>query len=842
MTAATICQEPARTWQVSSEAKTLLEKFPPRPLPAGWPRTRQDRATVEERMARAPFRADDSHARCHRKLSLQAVLDWLELYPGQTWQQRWDATGAGRDGHRDWRLQLLADLTAAGLMGQRRDYVRKVLGMGLIQLIGGDYVRPSLGWLMVTSSPLRIANEMAKVRDPHGIAELRAARMASTVGDSTMLPAIEKVALIVAAKGGMVRDVTVGDCLESMRVSREVFAGPSRSSRHSPVFYQLLHSIGNFPADAPSTVRMFSPLFAGQLPVEQLVDRYRVTCQPIRDLLVDYLRERQPAIDYNTLTALATALALWFWKDLERHHPGIDSLRLNPETAAAWKQRIRTRVVRSRNEAGETVETTVERNGAADVLMTVRSFYLDLTQWALDEPARWGPWAVPCPIRAADIQHKTMKSRRKARMDQRTRDRMPVLPILIEAVDRERKAAAARLEQATNAQPGEPFTVNGVTLQRAQLARHSPRVWAEEPATGQRRDLAREEDNAFWAWAAVEVLRATGVRVEELTELSHHSLVQYRTPGTGELVPLLQIPPSKTDEERLLVISPELADVLSAIVCRIRNPDGSVPLVVAYDHHEKVWNPPMPLLFQRTVGLESRPIPISGIRILISDALARTALTDASGNPLDFAPHDFRRIFTTDAIMNGMPPHIAQILLGHKDINTTMGYKAVYPEEAINGHRAFIARRRGLRPSEEYRRPTDAEWDEFLGHFERRRLALGDCGRAYGTSCIHEHSCVRCPLLRVDLHQRQRLIDIRDNLVARIAEAEREGWLGEAEGLRVSLTAAKDKLAQTDGVIERRNTAIALGMPSFPKIAGRVVTQSDVSANQPQLANHGFPD
>ena len=97
-----------------------------------------------------------------------------------------------------------------------------------------------------------------------------------------------------------------------------------------------------------------------------------------------------------------------------------------------------------------------------------------------------------------------------------------------------------------------------------------------------------------------------------------------------------------------------------------------------------------------------------------------------------------RHFFTTEAILNGMPPHIAQLILGHKDINTTMGYKAVYPEEAINGHRAFIARRRELRPSEEYRAPTDSEWEEFLGHFERRRLALGDCGRAYGTSCIHE--------------------------------------------------------------------------------------------------------
>ena len=32
----------------------------------------------------------------------------------------------------------------------------------------------------------------------------------------------------------------------------------------------------------------------------------------------------------------------------------------------------------------------------------------------------------------------------------------------------------------------------------------------------------------------------------------------------------------------------------------------------------------------------------------------------------------------------------------------------------------------------------------------------------------------------------------------RIAEAEREGWLGEIEGLKVSLAGAEDKLAQID--------------------------------------------
>ncbi len=48
-----------------------------------------------------------------------------------------------------------------------------------------------------------------------------------------------------------------------------------------------------------------------------------------------------------------------------------------------------------------------------------------------------------------------------------------------------------------------------------------------------------------------------------------------------------------------------------------------------------------------------------------------------------------------------------------------MGYAAIYPSDALEAHRA---------------------WQEFLGHFERRKLALGQCGRAYGSSCVHEHA------------------------------------------------------------------------------------------------------
>jgi hypothetical protein len=138
------------------------------------------------------------------------------------------------------------------------------------------------------------------------------------------------------------------------------------------------------------------------------------------------------------------------------------------------------------------------------------------------------------------------------------------------------------------------------------------------------------------------------------------------------------------------------------------------------------------------------------------------------------------------------------------------------PSEAIEAHRGFIARRRATRPSQEYRTPTDDEWDAFLAHFEKRVVSIGTCARAHATPCIHEYACVRCSFLRPSPAQRTRLEEVRDNLRARIAEATREGWLGEVEGLQISLAGANDKLDQTDATLERQAAVTQLGMPTFP--------------------------
>ncbi|MGW1469004.1 hypothetical protein ACWCPT_32245 [Streptomyces sp. NPDC002308] len=103
--------------------------------------------------------------------------------------------------------------------------------------------------------------------------------------------------------------------------------------------------------------------------------------------------------------------------------------------------------------------------------------------------------------------------------------------------------------------------------------------------------------------------------------------------------------------------------------------------------------------------------------------------------------------------------------------------------------------------------------------FEKRKLSLGTCARAFGTSCIHEHACVLCSLLRPEPSQQGNLIEIRDNLLDRISEAQREGWLGEVEGLEISLAGAEDKLSQLEAVL--KCTATHLGLPTFANIAGR---------------------
>jgi len=67
------------------------------------------------------------------------------------------------------------------------------------------------------------------------------------------------------------------------------------------------------------------------------------------------------------------------------------------------------------------------------------------------------------------------------------------------------------------------------------------------------------------------------------------------------------------------------------------------------------------------------------------------------------------------------------------------------------------------------------------------------------------------------------------NLAVRIEEAQDRGQLGEAEGRKADLRAAKDKLAQMDQITASRRAAVDLGMPSFARVAGQTVSAAAAS-------------
>lgn len=124
-------------------------------------------------------------------------------------------------------------------------------------LICADVIRPSLRFLTEPATFRLLADEMARSRDLEGFAALAA--MADPVlgqASGTRDDEVNRIAAIMAAKGGRVRDITVGDCLEFLGLLAQEREQTTRH-RGGRTFYQRLHRLGVFgpearPPSAPS--------------------------------------------------------------------------------------------------------------------------------------------------------------------------------------------------------------------------------------------------------------------------------------------------------------------------------------------------------------------------------------------------------------------------------------------------------------------------------------------------------------------------------------------------------------------------------------------------------------
>ena len=765
-------------------ARTRRPSSPPVPIVASCPlagASRQHLVVVafELRSVETPS------ARRRRAASTAAMLDWLSGSAGQDWPERWASSGAETRG-RDWFPRTGAD--------------RGQMTQGLATLLCLRVLRPGYRWLLGERF-LGLWSLFGEVNDPAGFTRLN--ELSHLYDPHAAAEAVHALIRVMVHTGKPIAALEPADLLAYVEV---VTATKRPNAMH--VAWLLLHDIGVLGDNAPASLH--AARGRGQRSVVEMVDSYGPTSRAVRDVFVDYLTERSASLDYSSLRVLSSRLVGVFWCDIERLAPGIGTLRVDPVLARRWKQDLNT------------LQRGGPRLDADAVLMSVRAFYADIAQWALAEPHIWAQWAAPNPVSGADLRGYAKHVRhRQARMHHRTRALAPVLSALSAATHARLSAAQGLLAADERAGEGEQFAFAERPWHRLRRSRtgaagaHRPYSQVRVIDTnGAVLDVTTEEADAFWAWAIIEVLRLTGLRVEEMLELTHLSLRRY-VRETGDVVPLLQVAPSKTDAERVVPISPELLRVMALIVGRVTGTGDGVPLAPRFDEHEKLWGSPLPHLFQRPARGQHAVFSSRTVQNILDRAVAHARLVDVDGAALRFTPHDFRRIFITELVNSGLPIHIGAALLGHLSLETTRGYVAIYPEQVIEHFQTFVTRRRAERPGEEYREPTNAEWHDFGEHFDLRRVELGDCARPYGTPCIHEHACVRCPMLRVAPDQLTRLVELEQDVHRRIELATARGWRGEADGLQTTLahiTEKKHQVAKLNGTTSVPVTLTALNL------------------------------
>jgi hypothetical protein len=591
-----------------------------------------------------------------RRRTVRAVLTHLAGYEGGAWQQRWDASEFA-DGLLVCR-SVPTDPAASA-------------GQGLKLLLCLRVLRPGLPAMRIMTTSgyaqaFRIAQADQELdRFFTHLDGLQAPR-------SYRLTAAFDVTCALTLFGIRFAELTPAGLLHYAWQCRRGRVGPYRRGQQATfagqLAWQALRDIGHFPPETPPSLLAAGQ--RGQLSVTELVDRYPIAHRPMRQLLIEYLTRRAAAMDYSSLVGLARWLAGVFWAKIEQISLGQDSLHIPGHVYDQWRASITLR------------EDGQPRLSVDPILLSVRSFYLDLHTWSVAEPQRWAAWVAPCPIDPGDFVGSGRRHRRaRERSAERTRARQPLLPVLVEHVTGRLHLLRWLLHDGHDLPAGQQLNVDGRSYTRLwtdydehHLATDGePPVRLRDDATGDVINLGVTEPAAFWEWAIVETLRLSGIRIEELLEMTQLSIRRYQRPN-GETIALLVIAPSKSDRERIIPMSAELFAVIAAVIRRHTETRGRVPALSRYDTHDKVHTPPMPFLFQRQRGAIGMVFSQRAVLNLLRRRCAELATTHPQFAQARFTPHDFRRLFATELVNNGLPIHIGAALLGHLSLETTRGY------------------------------------------------------------------------------------------------------------------------------------------------------------------------
>jgi hypothetical protein len=256
-----------------------------------------------------------------RARGARILLQHLDGFPGGSWQQRWEASGLNE-------ARQPVNVLIPAYQG------RKEICTGAACLFGLRVIRPSL--LALRSTRLHGYGErfLAAQHDP--LLE----DFWKRVQDHPVHPvhhtaALFDVTVALTTQGITLAGLTPEAFLHYVWQSRDQGLNMKARGRQNrgqfagQLAWPVLHEMGLFPPGTPPTVR--AAVLTGRRTLEELVDRYEIRHQGVRQLILDYLARRRSELDYSSLDQHARSLAGLFWAKIEALAPGHPDLRIDAE-------------------------------------------------------------------------------------------------------------------------------------------------------------------------------------------------------------------------------------------------------------------------------------------------------------------------------------------------------------------------------------------------------------------------------------------------------------------------------------------------------------------------------
>jgi integrase len=354
-----------------------------------------------------------------------------------------------------------------------------------------------------------------------------------------------------------------------------------------------------------------------------------------------------------------------------------------------------------------------DRATAHQWLINVRCFFADICTWALEDGSVFAQWAPPAvPLERHDLVGVGFE---KARRRQQKRQVAAIFDLERE-VPKIRALAARRWQDA-----------------QARLA-----------AGPAQRVAQREEVDAFWDWALLELLLQSGVRIEEACELTTLDILRRRH-ADGRTYYLLHVKPSKFDRARVIPIGDGLGRVIGQIIRHVKAFYGTseVPACDGWDSREKAAGPHAPYLLQGA-GHPSQ-IAYGKIRSRFARLSRAAGARRSDGSELVLRPHDCRRVFASEHLNNNTPIHVIQALLGHASPDTVMVYAKLYPTTLVEEYRKTVrATYLDFHGADSLRAPDAEEWRRFSQTLELRDMGTHLCALPAGEHCSRGLVCLGC--------------------------------------------------------------------------------------------------